>query len=344
MYANVTTTMHRSLASSERAGTFARRKARTLQRDYLRRAWRVLLPLYLGLVTCVAWPALFFGPEFVRGLVVGLAVAGSAGAIVALVIIQTGTGPTMAGELAEQWTVHELHDLLQLGYQLVNHIDVDGHGDADHVLIGPAGLFVLESKWSAAPLTASQFWTQAHIAKLERRTRATWLQLKRHGVPRATPVVVLWDEAARQLKAGTGVSRSGSSYVVARTHLRNWLLARAPGQLEPTTVANAHEHLCQLAVRTDAHEAPVPASVEQLTTRALLCIGTASGAFVLPWVAATWLHPLALLLAPVLLVAGLATRRHSTGYRATGLATATGAAATCMLAFGAALIDLVHRV
>ena len=175
MYANVTTTMHRSLASSERAGTFARRKARTLQRDYLRRAWRVLLPLYLGLVTCVAWPALFFGPDFVRGLVVGLAVAGSAGAIVALVIIQTGTGPTMAGELAEQWTVHELHDLLQLGYQLVNHIDVDGHGDADHVLIGPAGLFVLESKWSAAPLTAGQPWTQAHIAKLERLTRNTWL-------------------------------------------------------------------------------------------------------------------------------------------------------------------------
>lgn len=99
----------------------------------------------------------------------------------------------------------------------------------------------------------------------------------------------------------------------------------------------------QLAVRTDAHEAPVPASVEQLTTRALLCIGTASGAFVLPWLAATRLHPSALLLAPVLLVAGLATRRHSTRYRATGLATATGAAATCMLAFGAALIELVHR-
>lgn len=187
----MTTALHQSLASSERAGTFARRKARTRQRDYLRRNWKILLPLFAGLAACGVVPAVFTGPDFLQGLLVGLAVAGSAGAVAALVIIQTGTGPTMAGELAEQWTVHELHDLLAHGYRLVNHVSVDGRGDADHVLVGPGGLFVLETKWSADPFRPDQPWTQDQVRKLETRARRTWLQLKRHGVPAVTPVLVL---------------------------------------------------------------------------------------------------------------------------------------------------------
>ena len=59
----MTAALERSLASSGRAGTFGRRKSRTLQRDYLRRSWRVFLPLYVALVACCAVPALFIGPN-----------------------------------------------------------------------------------------------------------------------------------------------------------------------------------------------------------------------------------------------------------------------------------------
>jgi len=96
------TTDQAALASAERSGMFARRKARTAQREYLKRGWRVLLGLYVVLVISAAWPALFLPSTFLQGLTVGLAVAGAAGAMASLVIIQTGTGPTMAGELAEQ--------------------------------------------------------------------------------------------------------------------------------------------------------------------------------------------------------------------------------------------------
>jgi hypothetical protein len=201
------------LASAGRAGTFARRKARTAQRDYLRRGWRVLLGLYVGLVVTTAWPALIMPNGFLAGLVVGLSLAGSAGALVSVVIIQTGTGPVMAGESAEQWTVEELKDLLEHGHRLVNHVVVDGRGDADHVLVGPAGVFVLETKWSATPFTPQGRWIGEVVRRLERRAERTRLQSKRLGVQEVTPVLVLWGPAARPLVEGTGwLAAAGRSW------------------------------------------------------------------------------------------------------------------------------------
>ncbi len=143
------TTDHAALASAERAGMFARRKARTAQREYLRRR-----RFCLASTSCLSLqqpgrrlPARRLPAETDRRA----CLAGAAGAIASVVIIQTGTGPTMAGELAEQWTVEELKELLEHGHRLVNHVVIDGRGDADHVLVGPAGLFVLETKWSATP-------------------------------------------------------------------------------------------------------------------------------------------------------------------------------------------------
>lgn len=305
-----------------------------MQRDYLRRSWKVLLPLYVALVGCCAVPALFIGPRFVQGLLVGLGVAGSAGAIAALVIIQTGTGPTMAGELAEQWTAHELHDLLDHGYRLVNHVSVDHRGDVDHILVGPGGLFVLETKWGAEPFKPDQLWTQSHVRKLQKRARRTWLQLKPHGVPDVTSVLVLWGEAARDLTTGTGVSRIGDTHVIAGKELRRWLLGRAAGQLSVDAVNRAHEHLCQLALQTDAHEQPVPMSVEAMVMRGLRFAGTMSAAFLLPWLAVVYVQAAALLLAPALIVVGLLARRR--GHRS-GTAIAAGAAVACLLAVIAGL-------
>ena len=337
----MTTTLHRALASSDRAGVFARRKARTAQRSYLRRSWKILLKLYLALLACCAAPALFIDVRFLQGLFVGLGLAGAAVAIVALVIIQTGTGPTMAGELAEQWTVHELHDVLDHGYRLVNHVSIDGRGDVDHVLVGPGGLFVIETKWSAEPLRPEQIRTQDHVLTLERRARRTWLQLKPHGVPAVTAILVLWGEAARELTAGTGVSRLGATHVIAGSQLRRWFLGQAGGTLNSDTIERAHEHLCRLAIQTDAREQPVPKSVESMVNSGMRFATTLTAAFLLPWLAVVYVHPFALLLAPVLVISGLLTRRRGHGL---GLPTALGGGAACLLAVIAGAATLATSV
>jgi hypothetical protein len=60
----------------------------------------------------------------------------------------TGTASTMMGDTAEQWTAQELRPLSKDGWRLINHFGLTSD-DIDHLLIGPGGVFVLETKWSS---------------------------------------------------------------------------------------------------------------------------------------------------------------------------------------------------
>jgi hypothetical protein len=296
------------------------------------------LGIYFALVALAAWPAIFMPNAFVQGLIVGLAVAGAAGAVASLVIIQTGTGPTMAGELAEQWTVEELKDLLKHGHRLVNHVVIDGRGDVDHVLVGPAGLFVLETKWSATPYRSDDPRLLDTIGRLERRAHNTRLRFKRLGAETVTPVLVLWGPAARHLAEGSGAARTGHTTVLAGRHLRLWMLNRPGGQLQPSSVQRLHEELAVLARSTDAREEPVPASVERLLQHGVALAATAAAAFLLPWVVAVHVHAIAILLAPLLLSIRVLGHR---GRYAT--AVFVGGAVASMLAAGAYALELIAR-
>jgi hypothetical protein len=274
---------HRHLAGDARAGTFARRKARQDQRTYVRKNWKWLVGGYLTLVSIVTVPVLLLEHRaFVRGLVLGLTLAGVAGALVNMIVIQTGTGPTMAGELAEQWTAQELRKLTPHGYRLANHVDVDGRGDADHVLVGPGGLFVLETKWSATEWTPEDRFFAMPLAQARGRARNTWLQVKRHGVEQATPVLVLWGKAAKEIAAGPGVRRNGDTFVVAGSHLHRWLSSRPGGVLSPEQVSTTYRAVCDIAARGDKVALPVPPSIGRLYTRALTTLAVGSAAFTVP--------------------------------------------------------------
>lgn len=272
---------HKQMASVGRAGTYARRKARENQRAFLRKNWRWLFGSYLVLTAIGAAPLLLGGSDFWRGLWLGLVLAGVAGLLVTIIVIQTGTGPTMAGELAEQWTAQELRPLEAHGYRLANHVNVDSRGDADHVLIGPGGLFVLETKWSATEWDQSDRFFAEPLRQVTGRARSTWLQLKPHGVAGATPVLVLWGQAAKPLAATTGVRRNGKVVVVAGSHLRKWLLSRAPGVLDQHQIDAAFDEVCRIAARADKREAPVPPSVHTLFWRAVSAAAAWSAALLL---------------------------------------------------------------
>ncbi|MGZ6804466.1 MAG: nuclease-related domain-containing protein [Nocardioidaceae bacterium] len=267
----------RRFAADARAGTYARRKARVAQRRYVRENWRLLLASLAAGVVIVLLPMPFVGGPFLHGLMLGLVLAGGAGAVAMLVVVQTGTGPTMAGELAEQWTAQALHPLQAHGYRLVNHMGINGRGDADHVLVGPGGLFVLETKWSASGLDEKRLTTGR--AQAEQAARRTWLQVKPHGVQRATPVLVLWGEAGAELRMSTGVRRQGDTFVIAGPHLQRWLLARQRGELSDLQVDSVFDQLCRIAADADLHEAPVPDSLESLWWKGLLAVALAVGAF-----------------------------------------------------------------
>jgi hypothetical protein len=216
---------------------------------------------------------------------------------------------------------------------------IDGRGDADHVLVGPAGLFVLETKWSATPYRSDDPRLADTVGRLERRAENTRLQFKRLGVQTVTPVLVLWGPADRHLAEGTFAARSGRTLVLAGRHLRRWMLGRPGGQLDPSTVQRVHDELAVLARRTDEREEPVPLSVEQLVQRGIGLVSLAAAAFVLPWVAAVHVHAVAILLAPALLSI------RPLGHRGRGAtAVFVGAATATVLAAGAYALEQLSVV
>jgi hypothetical protein len=329
---------YKTMAGDARAGTFARRKARQDQRAYIHKNWRWLLGGYVVLVAAAATPLLFTGSDFWRGLWLGLILAGFAGLLATTVVIQTGTGPTMAGELAEQWTAQELRPLASHGYRLANHVNVDGRGDADHVLVGPGGLFVLETKWSATAWTDDRFFRQA-LHQVQARARSTWLQLKPHGIAHATPVLVLWGQAAKPLSAATGVRKNGDVVVVAGSHLRKWLLSRAPGVLDRQQIEAAFDDVCSIARRADKHEAPVPPSLPSLFCWGASAVATWTASLLLSF----WTFQYGWLVYGVsttllLALGGVLATRCS---RWLGVGVLAGAASSLLLLVGASIYDAV---
>ena len=127
----------RTLASDARAGSWARERVRTAQREYLREHWL----LFGSFVAGVWMVAVLCGPTmpnaFMNGLVVGAGLVAAPVAVWVLAMQVTGSAPVMMGDQAEQWTAQELRPVTRRDWLLVNHL-VLGPDDNSPVPWAPA--------------------------------------------------------------------------------------------------------------------------------------------------------------------------------------------------------------
>jgi hypothetical protein len=168
----------RELASDQRAGRFARRKARLVQRAYLQRNWRVFTIIGIGMLTPLLGLPLLPN-NFARGLFVGALVTAVIALLSFWVIQVTGTAPIMMGDQGEQWTAQELRHLHKRGWKVVNDVALK-RWNTDHVIVGPGGVYAIESKWGARSWTVVP--PDEHVAAACRqvdanaRTMTLWLK------------------------------------------------------------------------------------------------------------------------------------------------------------------------
>jgi hypothetical protein len=149
------------------------------------------------------------------------------------------------GAWGEEWTAKEVAKLAAAGWVMLHDLRRSGGGNVDHVLVGPGGVFVLDSKnldgqvrvdrdalsltrpgderpaYSSDQPVRQARGNAAHIHDLiQRRTgRALWVR----------GVVVLWATFPQQHARGNKVD------LVAGSHLADWLTAQ-PTQLTPADV------------------------------------------------------------------------------------------------------------
>jgi hypothetical protein len=132
-----------------RAGRWEREEARRLHLAFLVETWQRGLIVLAVLVAGLA-ALLVFSRGFSAGVVVGFTVASVGWAFLYLAVVTQGTAGKLMGNEAEQWTSADVRSLLQPDWHCIDQVALN-RGDADHVLVGPFGVVVIETKWSAAP-------------------------------------------------------------------------------------------------------------------------------------------------------------------------------------------------
>jgi hypothetical protein len=270
----------RELAGDERAGRYARAEVRRAQRDFIRRQWKFLGGVAAAICAGGVLAAAIAPSDFERGLLVGGGLTAAAAAVMHFVSVLTGSGPRGMGEAAEQWTAQELRPLLNHGWRLVNHISLQGKADLDHVLVGPGGLYVLETKWSATPYKLSPpdpTTLSASRSVSEQAARLSRALPRRSEIGNALPLVVLWGAASERLReeADPVAVSTTDARVIAGLKLRDWAMRRGRTALTPEQVATVWGELDRYARYTDDREPPVPDSISDGLTAFSLAIGAA---------------------------------------------------------------------
>jgi hypothetical protein len=217
--------IERHWRKTTRSRRWARPEIRKHQLVYLRREWKVVVA-YALIVTLTA-PVLWLVPSGWRMFALGVYVTTFAWVLYHGIATESGTVPRQAGVEAEERTAMVLRGGRRHGWKSLNHVYLGRGGDIDHVLLGPAGLVVLETKWSAGSGPGDHA-----LDKVKRDARRLELVVRRAvSATRVHPVIVMWGPSADAL--GKDGTRRDGVVILPGRGLRGWLGNPRPQVLGP---------------------------------------------------------------------------------------------------------------
>lgn len=241
----------RELGSGKRAGVWLRQQALQRQRQTIRNNWVVLAAAVAGGLGLSATLLLLPRPE---GLIAfGAAASSVLWAIGWVVVLASGSTSWLQGDLGEQWTQGELAPLRRKGYRIVHHFQLKGDADLDHVVIGPPGVVVVETKGGGTD------WNQRReearvgeaVMRVKERSRSMRLWLLRE-FP-AAPVagaVALWPA-----RDSMGSYTRDDVTILPGTELRRWIEDLPSRSLSPADVEAIWQKIDrQVALRDSDNE------------------------------------------------------------------------------------------
>lgn len=272
----------RELSGDQRAGAWARRRSRDAYVRVIRRTWKVFLVVGLGSAALGGACLWLISNVVARSYAAGLLTATILGTLAYQVTQMAGTSAVAMGEIAEQWTAQELRKLRRHGWRVVNHVLLRTW-DIDHVLVGPGGVFAVETKWSAQPWelkppgsgVARAVWQVSGNA----RDLSLWQPIKAAGAGPARGVVVLWGPPVQD---GVNAERArlDDVEVVTGRAIDEWRTSLPSSGLTESQVEACWGALeSQVRLRDSLGGAP-PDSVWTIVIRYLTALAAALVAFV----------------------------------------------------------------
>ena len=215
---------------------------------------------YIGLVVVLPGPAWWLG--FCAGALVGALVVLALSAT----LIYAGEPPKIYGVLGEQATAEVLQSrrMRRDGWQVVHGLPFDRHGDVDHVLVGPGGVYAVETKWTNRSVTStprSSRMADALVpARLSARRIESTARAHHLGHIKVHPVVMWWGKGAPHIRDGHALI---DDVIVVDGHQADqWVSGPWTDYLDPSTVeavAEAPRSRSELDRRREPASAPTTA-------------------------------------------------------------------------------------
>ncbi len=156
-------------------------------------------------------------PLWWRSFLVGFLFASALASLLWFLHVSAGVHVQWLGLMGERATAEAVsrRRMRRLGWHVVSGLFFDGHGDVDHVLVGPGGVFAVESKWTSSPWTVTELGIDGPLGRdpvAQARDGARKVEsMLRFGKERfdirVQPLVVLWGPGAPKIDRGIcGVS------------------------------------------------------------------------------------------------------------------------------------------
>lgn len=262
----------RGLGSDKRAGVWAESRAVKMRLDFLRRGW-FLVAIWPAIVVAAAAASLLI-PDNPRPYLLGGLVATGIWGPVYMVGTMSGASSIAMGALSERWTAGELRRLRRRGWNLVNGVHYR-RWDIDHVVLGPGGAIVVETKFSADGWGPSKYTSGVMadaVARVRGNATDVQLSLGKSTLPDnlVHPVVVLWGRSDRLeiFEQHDGV------HVLSGHLLRSWLSGVEDSGLEPATANGLFRKLVDQVERRDRQDlersGPLPKPISSRLSLVLL--------------------------------------------------------------------------
>lgn len=138
------------LSNTARSGRYARGQVWRRHKELLRKiGWHLAAGAVLLIALCIT--SAYFLEDEQRGFVLGAGLVAILGSFEWCVFMWSGSASSLSGAMAESNTATDLNRLKKRGWQVVHGLKLRVQSDIDHIAIGPGGVLVVETKWSAEP-------------------------------------------------------------------------------------------------------------------------------------------------------------------------------------------------
>jgi len=230
------------VAKKQRKSYVQRQLDRELRR-FLRTKWRVILSSVAMTVAVCVVPLSIGTPPYVTGLL-HASMAMSLLGIVGLAFLLSGSAMhLLAGSYGEAYTQDALAVACTRGHiwHAVHNVELGG-ADIDSIILAPAGVLAIETKWRFG--SPDDRWLDQAAAQADRNARKTRSVLRSKDigeVHEVRAVLVVWGGGQRELGA---VRDIGDVTLVPGDLLGNWLASLSTGRMAQDNAEALH---CRLA-------------------------------------------------------------------------------------------------